>query len=173
MMRARARSRRGGEAGATLVEFVLVAPVLFLMLFGLIAGCYFAYQNSAIHDGATAAARTASIETWLVSSAHVNPSNGMFCESGKPFSIEKSVGQAAPLLTVNPAPLCASSTTATQMTQTPQVPGDVNITVTCGGTCTAPTSTEVSLVYTTKGLTAPFGLTYTLKAQSQVPILSP
>jgi len=164
---ARRRAPRRDDTGATLVEFALVAPLLFLMLFGIIAGCFLAYQNSALHDGASAGARMASIETSLVSAQ-----NGVYCESGTPVSIEKAVSQAAPLLTVNPAPLCAQTNTATQLTQ-PAVNGDVNIIVTCGGSSAAPTTVEVSLAVRTKGLVAPIGLNYNLTASSQVPVLSP
>ena len=165
--RARRRARRGDEAGATLVEFALVAPLLFVLLFGIIAGCFLAYQNSALHDGASAGARMASIESPLLTAG-----NGQYCETGAPTSIAKAVSQAAPLLTVNTAPLCASSKNATQLTQ-PAVNGDVNIKVTCGGSCGAPATVEVSLAVTTKGLVAPIGLTYNLTASSQVPVLSP
>jgi len=159
--------RRRPETGATLVEFALVAPLVFMLIFGIIAGSFLAYQNSAIHDGATAGARMASIETSLVTLQ-----NNVYCESGSPVTIEKAVSQASPLLTVNPAPLCAQTKTATQLTQ-PAVNGDVNITVTCGGSCAVPTSVEVALTLRTKGLVAPIGLTYNLAASSQVPVLSP
>jgi hypothetical protein len=161
---------RRAETGATLVEFALVAPVVFMLIFGIISGCFLAYQNSALHDGATAGARMASIESQLVA---LNPTNGLYCESGSPVSIEKAVAQATPLLKVNPAPLCATSAGASQLTQGPDVPGDVNITVTCGGGCASPTSTLVALAFSTKGLVAPIGLTYHLTATSQDPVLSP
>jgi len=164
----RRRARPGDEGGATMVEFALVAPIAFMLIFGIIAGCYLAYQNSALHDGATAGAREASIETSLVTAG-----NGQFCESGKPESIEKTVADAAPLLTVNPAPLCSSSADPTELTQTPTVPGDVNIVVTCANTCAAPSATRVSLTYSTKGLVAPLGFTYAMSATSEVPVLSP
>jgi hypothetical protein len=164
------------ETGATLVEFALVAPLVFLLIFGLIGGSYLAFQNASLHDGATAGARMASIETALLT--QTNPTTGnpwpnaLYCESGLPTPIEKSVSGAAPLVKVNPAPLCASGPSATQLTQ-PTVAGDVNITVTCGGTCAAPTSTTVSLAFDAKGLVAPFGLTYHMTATSQDPVESP
>ncbi len=161
--------RRSGETGATLVEFALVAPVVFMLIFGLIAGCFLAYQDSALHDGATAGARTASIESPLVQGS---------CESGTPQSISSAVSHAAPLLTVNPAPLCVQSN-PDELTQGPPVNGDVNIVVdcfdnvgnpiACSGT---PASTEVSLTLSTKGLVAPIGLTYNLSASSQDPVLN-
>lgn len=162
--------RRGDETGATLVEFALVAPLVFLIIFGLISGCYLAFQNASLHDGATAGSRMASIESNLV----VQDAPTVYCESDNPMSIEKAVSDAAPLVPVNMAPLCATSQTATQLTQTP-VNGDVNITVTCPppGNCGAPTSTTVSLTYSAKGIVAPFGLTYSMIATSQDPVLTP
>jgi Flp pilus assembly protein TadG len=171
MMRVRERLRvsRRAETGATLVEFALVAPLVFLLIFGLIGGSYLAFQNASLHDGATAGARMASIETSLVTQVAPN----MYCESGLPTSIEKTVSGAAPLVKVNPAPLCATSSTPTQLTQSPTVDGDVNITVICAVTCDAPTSTTVSLAYKAKGIVAPFGLTYNMTATSQDPTRSP
>ncbi|HUY23467.1 MAG TPA: TadE/TadG family type IV pilus assembly protein [Acidimicrobiales bacterium] len=173
------RARRRDEGGATLVEFALVAPIAFMLILGIIAGCYLAYQNSALHDGATAGARAASIETSLVALGPTNAAwavgstTGMYCESGLPLPIERAVAGNAPLLKVNPAPLCATSSTATQLTQSPAIVGDVNITVTCGGTCAAPTSTAVALAFSTKGIAEPLGITYSMSANSQVPVLSP
>jgi len=173
------RARRGDDSGATLVEFALVAPIAFMLLFGIIAGCYLAYQNSALHDGATAGARAASFETSLAASAPTNPdwpassTDGLYCESGSPAPIERTVAANAPLLKVNPAPLCSTSADPTQLTQSPAVTGDVNVTVTCGGSCAAPTSTTVALTLTTQGLVAPLGISYTMSASSDVPVLSP
>ena len=97
----------------------------------------------------------------------------MYCESGDPTSIEKAVSDAAPMVAVNPAPLCATSANAQELTQSPTINGDVNITVSCGGTCDAPTSTTVSLAFSAKGIVAPFGLTYNMTATSQDPVLTP
>jgi Flp pilus assembly protein TadG len=163
--------RRRPETGATLVEFALVAPIVFLLIFGLIGGTFLVYQNSALHDGATAGARMASVEA-VSAATLVTTSNGQLCESGQPVSIEKAVAQAAPLLTVNPAPLCEAG--PTELTQS-TVNGDVNIIVDCGGPtgCSSPTTTAVTLKLITKGLVAPIGLTYHMTATSQVPVLAP
>ncbi|HVA02779.1 MAG TPA: TadE/TadG family type IV pilus assembly protein [Acidimicrobiales bacterium] len=168
-MRPSLRVNRRDETGATLVEFALVAPLVFLLIFGLIGGSYLAFQNASLHDGATAGARMASIETSLVTQDAPN----QYCESGSPTSIEQAVKGAAPLVKVNPAPLCATSATPTELTQGQTVDGDVNITVICGGTCDAPTSTTVTLTFDAKGIAAPFGLTYHMTATSQDPVLSP
>src|SRR5665213_3352427 len=149
-------SRRRPETGATLVEFALVAPVVFLLIFGLIGGTFLVYQNSALHDGATAGARMASVEASSAGTL-VNAQN---CESGQPVSIYKAVAQAAPLLTVNNNPLCEAAGTPNQLTQT-AVNGDVNILVTCAPACDSTAQTvQVELTLTTKGLVAPIGLTY-------------
>jgi Flp pilus assembly protein TadG len=167
---------RGDESGATLVEFALVAPIVFMLLFGLIAGCFLAYQNSALHDGATAGARMASIESSLVTQDTTagSPNYGLYCESGSPTPIETAIAQAAPLLSVNPNSLCSTDPNAGSLNQT-TVNDDVNIVVTCVGSggCANPAAVTVSLTYTTKGLVAPIGLTYHMGASSQVPVLSP
>jgi Flp pilus assembly protein TadG len=170
MMRPRPDQRRDrhDDTGATLVEFALVAPLVFLIIFGLISGCFLAFQNSSLHDGATAGSRMASIESNLLTQDAPN----LYCESGTPESIEKSVANASPLIPVNQAPLCATSATASTLTQS-TVNGDVNITVTCAGTCVTPTATTVTLSFAAKGIVAPFGLTYNMVATSQDPVLSP
>jgi Flp pilus assembly protein TadG len=161
--RRRPRPHHRPEEGATLVEFALVAPVVLLLLFGLISGCFLVYQNSALHSGATAGARAASIESPLENSSPTP------CEYSSPSLIIAAVQQASPLLAVNPAPLCANGSN-TMLVQTP-VNGDVNIQITCTPNCGA---TQISLVglkltYSTTGLVAPFGLTYHMSATSQDP----
>ena len=174
-LRRRPLVRPRPESGATLVEFALVAPVLFLLLFGLISGCFLVYQDAAIHNGATAGARSASIESPLENSSS-------FCEASSPSSIVAAVAGATPILSVNPAQLCADppNANATTMTQT-TVPGDVNITVNCYGAGDAaapcsgnPANIGVTLDFTTQGLVAPFGLNYHMQATSvdPEPILS-
>jgi Flp pilus assembly protein TadG len=175
-LRRRLRAHRRDDTGATLVEFALVAPLVFLLIFGLIGGCYLAFQNAGLHDGATAGGRMASIETNLLT--QIDPAteqpwpNSLWCESGKPTPIEVAVADAAPLVHVNMAPLCASNGMADKLTQTPNVNGEVNITVTCIGGCATPTSTSVSLDYNAKGIVAPFGLTYHMAATSADPALT-
>jgi TadE-like protein len=166
------------ETGATLVEFALIAPLVFLLIFGLISGCYLTFQNSSLHDGATAGARMASIETSLLTADDPATGapwpNGEYCESGVPNSIEKAVAGAAPLVPVNPAPLCATSNSASTLTQAAAAGNAATITLKCGGpSCAAPTATTVSLSFAAKGIVAPFGLTYTMSATSQDPVVSP
>lgn len=49
----------------------------------------------------------------------------------------------------------------------------MNITVTCGGNCSAPLSVSVSLTYTAHGISFPMGFSYSMSATSQVPTLIP
>jgi len=155
---------RRREDGQAVVEFAIIAPAFLVILFGIIAGCYLAFESSSLHDGASAGARAASIETSLTGSGG--------CESSSPQSIEKAVAQAAPSLRVNAQQLCSNGSPTT-LTQAITVPGDVNITVTCGNTCAAPTSVSVALTYSAVGFGIPFVGTYTMHASSEVAILAP
>jgi Flp pilus assembly protein TadG len=168
MMRRRPRSH-GDEAGASLVEFALVAPVAFMLLFGLFSACWLFYQSSAIGDGATAGARAASIETGLVSV----PVGSNFCESNLPTPIEAAVAKAAPALKVNNARLCTTSGDNTgPLTQSFQA-NSAAITVTCTPGCAVPTKVTVTVNFTGHGIAPPLNLTYPMHASSQVPILIP
>jgi Flp pilus assembly protein TadG len=178
-MRPSRRRGRRGQSGATIVEFALIAPLAFMLLFGLLSACWLFYQSSAIQDGATAGARTASIETSLAlqdgpggpGAGGLDP--GLYCESGSPTLIEQAVARAAPTLKINSANLCASSTPATQLTQTPNDPTAANITVTCNGSCAAPTKVRVSITFNGNGIAPPLNFTYPISATSKVPVLAP
>ena len=152
------------ESGQALVEFALVIPIALVLLFGIIAICFLGFQNSSLHNGASAGSREASIETSLVTQT-----GGQYCESDQPTSIEQAVSRAAVLLPVNMAPLCANSQNATQLTQTPNVANKVNITVTCVGGCATPTGVEVSVSYDAQGIS----FTDPMTATSQTPELGP
>lgn len=52
----------GDRHGATLVEFALVAPVLFLLLMGLFDLCFHGYARALLTGTVQSAARTATIE---------------------------------------------------------------------------------------------------------------
>ena len=60
----------------------------------------------------SAGQQAASIETSLAT-----PTGGKYCESGQPAPIEQTVAKAAVDLPINTATLCASTQTATQLTQ--------------------------------------------------------
>ena len=152
------------ESGQALVEFALVIPIALVLLFGIIAICFLGFQNSSLHNGASAGSREASIQTSLVT-----PTGGQYCESGQPTSIEQAVSRAAVGIPVNAAPLCAASQSATQLTQTPNVADKVNITVTCVGGCATPSSVKVSVSYNAHGIS----FTDPMTATSQTPVMGP
>lgn len=166
-MTARRRHARRAEAGQSLVEFAIAAPVTLLVIFGLIAGSLLFYNNVALTDGASAGARMATIESPLV-----EVSGTEYCESGVPETIARAIAAGALNLTVDRAPLCASSATATRLTQTP-ASGEVNITVTASPDVSAPTSVTVTLTFTERGLAPPFTGSVTMRASSTDPVEAP
>lgn len=165
-MRLRRRSR-AGEPGQAAVEFSLVIGIALPVLVGLIAGSWLLFQRSALHDGSTAGARMASMQTSLSSGT------GPYCESGVPISIAQAVAQASPQLSVNMAPLC-STAGGGPLTQTND-PTKVNITVTestyppnaLTGTIT------VTLTYTAEGLGQPLRKAFAMTSSSTVPVRGP
>jgi Flp pilus assembly protein TadG len=166
------------ERGQAVIEFAIIAPVAFMLLFGLIAGCFLFYQNSALHDGASAGSRAASIETSLVQQVGTTTT---YCESGSPTTIEQAIATAAPALNVDTTAghvLCGTSTgtdatSITQLTQLNQTPGSATITVTCGGNCSAPSTVTVAVTYNAQGLAIPLSLNYTLSATSTAQMIAP
>lgn len=57
------RARRRDSRGAAAVEFALVAPLLFLLLFGIISYGYMLSYRQALSQGAAEAARSAAVLT--------------------------------------------------------------------------------------------------------------
>jgi Flp pilus assembly protein TadG len=172
-MRDRRSPASSSDAGQAVIEFVLIAPVALMLLFGVISACYLFYQSSALHDGASGGARAASIETSLVT-----PSGSQFCESNQPVSIEQAIASAAPYIPINMTRLCGTSSGGgapgvTQLTQSTNPTGGASITVSCTNNCSTPTAVSIAVTFNAKGLVAPMSPTYTLHASSQVPMLSP
>jgi hypothetical protein len=57
----RRRRRAGGERGATLVEFALISPLLFLIVFGTIEFGFLFLQNLDVRSGTREGARLAAV----------------------------------------------------------------------------------------------------------------
>ena len=167
-MRLRRRSR-AGEPGQAAVEFSLVIGIALPVLVGLIAGSWLLFQRSALHDGSTAGARMASMQTSLSSGT----SPGPYCESTVPISIEQAVALASPQLNVNMSKLCSAGGGG-PLTQTND-PTKVNITVT---ESTYPPSAltgtiTVTLTYTAEGLGQPLRQAFAMTSSSTVPVRGP
>ena len=73
---ARARAGRANDSrrGQTLVEFALVLPIFFLLLFGVIDMGRFVYMNSTLSQAAREAARVGAVEaSWIGKSGPAHP----------------------------------------------------------------------------------------------------
>jgi Flp pilus assembly protein TadG len=59
-----------GETGSAALDFALIAPVFFILLFGIIAGCALYFSQASMHMAAEAAARywAVSDSGWTISS---------------------------------------------------------------------------------------------------------
>ncbi|MGH7610758.1 MAG: TadE/TadG family type IV pilus assembly protein [Candidatus Dormibacteria bacterium] len=168
-------THRRDRRGQAVVEFALVAPVFFALLFGVVAAGWLFFQNSAIGDAAQGGARTALVETSLDSTT--NPqAPGDECESGLTKSgtvgtgtnqtIESAVQKAANIVPVNPNPLCHYASDASNvLTQTP-VAGDASIKLTATGGLSSPTSFTVQVSYVAHPLAPLLGTTITLTSSS-------
>ena len=165
-------TRRRDETGATLVEFALVAPLVFLLIFALIGGSYLAFQNSSLHDGATAGSTDGVDRDDHLRHPRTGP--GLYCESGLPTPIEKSVSRRGATRAGEPRSAVRDELQRRPTDADPNVNGDVNITVTCGGIVRQPRPRPPCPWHSSdKGIVAPFGLTYNMTATSQDPVLSP
>lgn len=148
------RPRRGGGQGQSAVEFALVAPIFFALLFGIIASGILFFQASAVSDAAQGGARAA-----IVKNASTN--NGLSlsggCATGLPISIQAAAQRAANILAVNPNSLCqlGTSTSGTSfcsggaadtLVQT-TVPGDAYIEVCVEGGYSSPSAFKVKVTY--------------------------
>jgi len=169
-MTARAvRRRRTRDSGQGLVEFSLVGPIALVLIFGIIVASFLFFQRSDLRDGATAGARMAAVETSLATQV-----GSQYCESNSPQPIETVVGTAVPGIQINTARLCASSSTATQLTQSPSSSTGVNVTVTASPNISSPSTLTVTLNYTAKGFgPPPFNGSYVMSSASTVPTKVP
>jgi hypothetical protein len=166
------RQRRGGESGQSIVEFALVLPVALLIIVGLIAASFLFFQRGAVHDGSTAGARMAAMQTSLQTKDSVV--NGKWCESQSPISVEEAVRVAAPQVSVNALPLCAASSGGSQLVQTSPVSTKVIIQIDATPGLAAPTSVTVTLTFNSLGLGQPLDklISFT-SSTSTVPVQTP
>jgi len=149
--------RRSGQA---VVEFALVAPIFFALLFGVIAASWLFFQASAVNDAAQGGAREAIVET----NFNTDGGGGLLCESNQPRSIEAATQQAANILNVDPNRLCnyRGGQTFTQHGGR----GKATITVTVLGSLSSPTGFTVTVKYTAHPLEPLLGTQVNLKSTS-------
>jgi Flp pilus assembly protein TadG len=96
------------ERGATALEFAILAPVFFLIIFGIIAVGLLFWTQVGLQHGAEMAARCASINTTL-------------CPNGNPsavrnYAMQQALGLSLPASTFNlttPPPPCGNQVSAT------------------------------------------------------------
>lgn len=157
-------AKRRGQSAQSIVEFTLVAPFFFAMLFGLIGVGWLFFQSEAISDAARGAAREATIETSL--------SDSSGCESGTPISIQKAAQSAANIVPVDQNQLCASSGSTTTLVQSPDPNGAAQVTVYSflPGGLTRPGTIKVTVAY--KPLKFLFGNNLTFTSSSTLPTLA-
>ncbi len=91
------------QRGQSVVEFALVAPIFFALLFGIIAAGWLFFQASAVNDAAQGGAREAIVVTYLGQRLALDSSN---CAFGTPTPIQQAVQHAANILPVDPNQLC-------------------------------------------------------------------
>jgi len=116
------------------VEFALVAPVFFALIFGIIASGLLLFHASAVSDAAQAGARQATVEF------HANPLTGG-CEagvpsasgSGSPTYMATVVQRAANILPVDPNQLCQQGGSSTGNSFCPSGPAGTLVQPPAGG----------------------------------------
>jgi Flp pilus assembly protein TadG len=165
------------QRGQSVVEFALVAPIFFAVLFGIIAAGWLFFQNSAIADAAQGGAREALVENPLVQNPTSGPYTADLCESGSPRAILAAAQQAANILRLDPNPLCnlptpnpACKFTVSQapdaLTQTP-VAGDASVCLlVTKGTLSSWTTIAVTVVYVAHPLEPLLGASVRLTSAS-------
>ncbi|MHB8325004.1 MAG: TadE family protein [Candidatus Dormibacteria bacterium] len=98
---------RGRQGAQSAVEFALVAPIFFAVLFGIIASGILLFQASAVSDAAQAGARQAIVEFFqnpLVGGCEPGVPSGS--GAGSPTYMPAAVQHAANILPVDSNVLC-------------------------------------------------------------------
>ena len=102
------------ERGATALEFAILAPVFFLLIFGIIAFGLLCWTQVGLQHGAEMAARCASINTTL-------------CPNGNPtaitnYALQQAFGLSLPASTFTySTPACGNQVNASYSFQFPSI----------------------------------------------------
>lgn len=164
---------RRGQRGQSVVEFALVAPVFFALLFGVIAAGWLFFQASAVNDAAQGGAREAIVVTYNASthSGSRLSLDGSGCATGTPESIQAAVQHAANILPVDPNQLCRTTADSfcpsgnTYLTQNP-VSGDAVVELCVHGSISSPASYTVRVDYLAHPLEPLLGASVNLTSTS-------
>jgi hypothetical protein len=161
-----------------MVEFSLVVGIALAIIVGIMAAAFLFFQRSSMHDGSTAGARMAAMQTSLMLKDTIV--TGKWCEAQSPVSIEQAVSQAAIQVQVNQLPLCVVGTydgtgaSPTQLIQTSPDSTKVIIQVDASPSLAKPTTVTVTLNYNAQGLGPPLNKVIAFTSSSStVPVLSP
>ncbi|MGH7641570.1 MAG: TadE family protein [Candidatus Dormibacteria bacterium] len=162
--------------GQSVVEFALVAPIFFAVIFGIIAAGWLFFQNSAVSNAAQGGARESLVEVPLVQKPTTGAYTADECESGTPRAITAAAQQAANILPLDPNPLCnlptpnpacnyTSGEYADALSQT-AVAGDASICLLVQGGFTTWTQITVTVVYVAHPLEPLLGSSVDLSSSS-------
>jgi hypothetical protein len=157
------------ERGQSAVEFALVAPIFFALLFGVIAAGWLFFQSSAVNDAAQGGAREAIVVGF--SGQRLSLSGG--CATGTPISVQQAAQHAANILPVDPNPLCQvanSSFCRTGNTLLSQLPAgqDAQVELCVQGGVNSPSAYTVKVTYTAHPLEPLLGTSVTLTSTSSL-----
>jgi Flp pilus assembly protein TadG len=106
------RSRRSSERGASLVEFAIMAPLLILLLLGIIEFGWLFSQNNDVRHGAREAARLAAVDAGTTAAMGARVCDAMDVSSGA--TITFTDGSGAPGVGLIGSEAIASVATPTQ-----------------------------------------------------------
>lgn len=131
--RGRISGRPRSERGATIAEFALVAPLFFLLVWGLFAGAWYVLEVSAVTNAAREAA------SWEVAAANYVTVNGV----SEPYC--QDTGDTVPSALRGAAAATAGPFSG-EITNSATIANGSNSTGTCTVTLTVPYSPITSLV---------------------------
>ncbi|MHB1523098.1 MAG: TadE/TadG family type IV pilus assembly protein [Candidatus Dormibacteria bacterium] len=157
------------ERGQSAVEFALVAPIFFALLFGVIAAGWLFFQSSAVNDAAQGAAREAIVVSY--SGQRLSLSGG--CAAGTPVPVQQAAQHAANILPVDPNPLCKAANnsfcTSGNTLLTQMAAGqDATIELCVVGGVSSPSAYTVKVTYIAHPLEPLLGTSVTLTSTSSL-----
>lgn len=143
---------RPGSRGQGMVEFALVAPIFFMLVFGLFNFSWMIFQQQSVINAARSGARDAA----LLSPLFENGTSAS-CSSGygepaaseaSPASVIEAAAQSGSgLVKINTSALCATSSSSTSMTSSATQSGTATVTVTASPSLNSAQTVTVTVSY--------------------------